>query len=190
MLILVQIKVIGSLLTNYINIIMESCKTDIPNLIPDFQPTIKLSIQFPNHEVEDGKRIPIEETHVVPKISFQTEKDKYYTLMAVDPDVPELFKPALHWYIINISSDFSYETISDWYGASPPWKHGPHRYIFVLFEQKQKLNKEEVTNIVKYEGSIIYPVKWNRTQELMKKFELVPVGLNYFVGERESCLMM
>ena len=85
-----------------------------------------------------------------PKVrwTLNRNKEKKYTLLMLDPDAPEpstqgdgnkvgLLGPWMHWFVLNCkdSSGSGHEIYP--YEAPNPPNAKPHRYIFVLFEQKK-----------------------------------------------------
>merc|ERR1711983_414382 len=74
------------------------------------------------------------------------------TLTVVDPDAPSRDDPKaaqwLHWLVVNIPGDklkngegidFG-KTLMQHNGPSPPKGSGPHRYVFVVYEQPRNIN--------------------------------------------------
>ena len=80
--------------------------------------------------------------------------DKHYTLVLTDPDAPSrhepLYREFVHWVVVNIPGSHSTNITShgtvilNYLPAAPPYHSGPHRYIFLLFEQLRPLSEVEV----------------------------------------------
>lgn len=77
-----------------------------------------------------------------PLAAAPDEELKYYTLALIDPDAPTPAQPSsrswVHWLVVNIpGSDIeSGTTLRRYVGAFPPSGAGPHRYFFLLMEQR------------------------------------------------------
>ncbi|KAJ8934940.1 hypothetical protein NQ314_013099, partial [Rhamnusium bicolor] len=84
-----------------------------------------------------------------PKVKWDADPEKYYVLLMVDPDAPSrenpIYREINHWLVVNVKgSDISTgEVITDYRGSGPPKGSGLHRYIFFIFEQKEKQTFEE-----------------------------------------------
>lgn len=70
------------------------------------------------------------------------EKPKLYTVALIDPDAPRPDQPTsrswLHWLVVNIPGDDvdAGKTLRSYVGAFPPAQTPPHRYFFLLMEQR------------------------------------------------------
>lgn len=100
-----------------------------------------LQVSVGKNKIKDGIILPLNETIVKPKINFRHEREKYYTIIMVDPDAPA--KYWLHWLIIN-----NKEVVANYEAPNPPKDHGLHRYFFYLLEQPNILKKEDVQNYI------------------------------------------
>jgi len=89
------------------------------------------------------------------RVHFQSELDKYYTLICIDPDAPSPehpeFRHWLHWLVINIPGTggdhvdpHKGHTLAPYMGPSPPAGTGPHRYCFVVYEQSSTIDPASV----------------------------------------------
>ena len=52
-----------------------------------------------------------------------------------DPNAPNVNHNYVHWIIINIQNDITFDTLLAYTGPAPPAGSGVHRYIFKLYEQ-------------------------------------------------------
>mmetsp|Transcript_27800 Transcript_27800/g.54720 ORF Transcript_27800/g.54720 Transcript_27800/m.54720 type:complete len:236 (+) Transcript_27800:2-709(+) len=79
----------------------------------------------------------------VPTVSWDGDKDKFYTLVFTDPDAPArsnpMFREFIHWVVTDIpGQDISKgSTVIDYLGPAPPCNSGLHRYLFLVFEQSK-----------------------------------------------------
>lgn len=99
-----------------------------------------LTIKFNNMVINYGSTLDKSITKIKPLLNFAWEKNKFYTIIMIDPDAPNASNPKykywLHWLIINKTTDLHvYDIINDYEGPSPPDKSGPHRYYICVFEQ-------------------------------------------------------
>ncbi|XP_022914164.2 protein D3-like [Onthophagus taurus] len=121
----------------------------IPDVI-DKSPDKKLIITYSGgEEVNLGEELTPTQVKDPPTIKFEPEQDVYYTLAMVDPDAPSrdnhTFREVNHWLIGNIlNGNFeNADTITEYLGSGPPKGTGLHRYIFLLFKQKEKFTFDE-----------------------------------------------
>jgi large subunit ribosomal protein L35 len=110
----------------------------------------QLPVYINNQLVQNKDILLLEVTKSEPKIKLNLEKDKYYTIMMVDPDAPSKENPKykyfLHWLIINTN-----DKIIDFMPPSPPIGSGLHRYYICLFEQLNKIDKVHITERIKFD---------------------------------------
>ncbi|XP_069610603.1 phosphatidylethanolamine-binding protein 1-like [Ranitomeya imitator] len=75
--------------------------------------------------------------------------NKLYTLVLTDPDAPSRKTPKFrewhHFLVINMKGNDinSGCVLSDYIGAGPPKGTGLHRYVWLVYEQKEQLNCDE-----------------------------------------------
>ena len=84
-----------------------------------------------------------------PKVTWEADNEKLYALIMTDPDAPSRAEPKFrewhHWLVVNIpGNDVSKgEAISEYIGAGPPEGTGLHRYIYLIYQQKSKIQDKE-----------------------------------------------
>lgn len=103
---------------------------------------MKLQVSYPSGvNVELGKELTPTQVKDKPKVSWESEKGAYYTLMMIDPDAPSranpLFREIRHWLVMNIleSNIENGDEVSEYRGSGAPKGTGLHRYIFLVFKQ-------------------------------------------------------
>lgn len=100
--------------------------------------TVRLEILYNGKRV-NSQNLPKEQTQIQPRVFFQGEGDKLYTLLMWDPDAPA--KSWLHWLITNISGSvpdiLQGDEIISYAPPSPP--SGIHRYFFTVYEQPSSI---------------------------------------------------
>lgn len=84
-----------------------------------------------------------------PCVKWEADSSKLYTLCMTDPDAPSRKDPKFrewhHWLVGNIPGNdvTKGEVLSAYVGSGPPPETGLHRYVFLVYEQKCKLNFDE-----------------------------------------------
>jgi phosphatidylethanolamine-binding protein (PEBP) family uncharacterized protein len=105
----------------------------------------ELEIYYNNKKLVNNEFLKPSETQVKPKIEFDYNSNKLYTLIMYDPDA--VSGTHIHWLVANINKNINDGTILLSYkGPAPPLKSGKHRYIFELYEQENMLNLEPFKN--------------------------------------------
>lgn len=142
--------------------------------------TNKIEIIYPNSLVVNrGNFLSIDKTQIEPKFYYELKKNKFYTLFMVDPDAPSKQNPIygfwLHWLIGNISLTSNGKIIVPYMGPAPPKNTGPHRYIFILTEQTDKNNYDNMY-LLRPKFDLIY---------FINQFNLKPLAVNYFISENK-----
>uniref|UniRef100_A0A183C0A3 Phosphatidylethanolamine-binding protein n=1 Tax=Globodera pallida TaxID=36090 RepID=A0A183C0A3_GLOPA len=84
-----------------------------------------------------------------PKVTWEAEAGKLYSLIMTDPDAPSRKEPKFrewhHWLVVNIPGTEldKGDVLSEYVGAGPPQGTGLHRYVFLIYQQKSKINDPE-----------------------------------------------
>jgi phosphatidylethanolamine-binding protein (PEBP) family uncharacterized protein len=77
-----------------------------------------------------------------PRRRTATRPDEYYSVLCVDPDVPgrvdHKFRSFLHWAVVNVPGEDLKrgDTLAEYVGACPAEDAGVHRYVFLVYAQK------------------------------------------------------
>ncbi|USP79525.1 PEBP-like protein [Curvularia clavata] len=171
------------------------------NLLPSaiipssFVPTINLSVKFPSGLVpENGSLARVSQVKEQPLISISSApaaSTSTYTFMMIDPDAPTPDDPKFgywrHWVVTSIPSlseasvqdiTASGKTLTQYLAPGPKDESGPHRYLFLLFEEKegQILQKEEIG------GEEFVERRSFRAEEVVAKKGLKLVGVQWMRG--------
>ncbi|XP_046982767.1 protein D3-like [Schistocerca americana] len=129
-----------------------SCSADTLDYVPDVvpqEPSSVLNVHYGKHAVENGNQLTPTDVKDHPSVTWDAEKDTYYTLAMTDPDAPSRkdpkFREFLHWLVVNIpGNDIAKgETLAEYVGSGPPRGTGLHRYVFLVFKQPGKLDFDE-----------------------------------------------
>ncbi|CAM0878654.1 unnamed protein product [Alopecurus aequalis] len=117
----------------------------IGEVIDNFDPTVKTTVTYnSNEQVFNGRKFLPSAVVSKPRIEVQGgDMRSFFTLVMTDPDVPGPSDPYLrehlHWIVADIpgttDASFGREVVS--YESPKPYI-GIHRFIFVLFKQKQR----------------------------------------------------
>lgn len=112
-----------------------------------------IQVSYPTGQVILGNELTPNQARGEPRVSWPNDPTKMYTLIMIDPDAPSYdnpkFREWLHWLIVNIPGNkiSSGEILADYRGPQPPKRTGFHRYVFLVYEQKQKINTKDQTII-------------------------------------------
>lgn len=130
----------------------ENCV--VPDVIPK-APKCKLSVEYCSGAiVESGNVLTPTQVKDQPRVQWEADPSKFYTLCMTDPDAPSRKDPKFrewhHWLVGNIpGSDVDAgEVLSAYIGSGPPPDTGLHRYVFLVYEQrcKVKFDEKRLTN--------------------------------------------
>ncbi|KAA8897514.1 phosphatidylethanolamine-binding protein [Sphaerosporella brunnea] len=123
-----------------------------PQWTSGFSPAISLTAFFNGVEISTGQSIPLSETKSSPTFALGknsvTCAESKYIIIALDPDAPSWASPVLHFMNTNFSAaeleegsknltSTNKNATAPWLDPAPPAGTGPHRYIFLLFEQPE-----------------------------------------------------
>lgn len=112
-----------------------------------------LTITLNNVNVKNNELIPFNKSQFKPIVHVNNLPNKYYSIIAVDPDAPSKLNPKykywLHWLIINNNQE-----IVPYQFPLPPVGSGKHRYCFYLLKQNNKLDKN-ILNLKKNNSNFI-----------------------------------
>ncbi|KAF2741394.1 putative protease inhibitor [Polyplosphaeria fusca] len=163
-----------------------------------------LRIHFPNTTVvEAGKKLSKEESKPVPTLSISSSIAKpataKYVVIELDLDAPftsmALLSPILHAIWTDMAPEgepdadgftkltSSMKPFCDYAPPGPPPISGPHRYVFMVWEQPQEFNGLKVKQEIGFpdKAGVGARVRWNqeRIEKLMNLSTCL--GGNYFV---------
>ncbi|XP_054286560.1 protein D1-like [Macrosteles quadrilineatus] len=137
------------------------CAKPVPPLeiIPDVLDKFDLANQMNQLEISYGDNITVNMGNKLtptqvkgqPSVNYTSWADPqgFYLLAMVDPDAPSVINPEarefLHWLVGNIQgTDLSSgDVIAEYIGSGPPKDSGFHRYVFLVYQQPEKIIFEE-----------------------------------------------
>ena len=177
-------------------------------IIPEtFTPSLNLNVKFPSSGLapENGSLARVSQVKDQPVISvvpssfsspqttISNSTATTYTFMMIDPDAPTPDDPKFgywrHWVVASIpipGSSPSEEdvavrgkTLTPYLAPGPKDESGPHRYLFLLFEEKagrEGLDRDDVG------GEEFVERRSFRAEELVKRKGLELVGVQWMRG--------
>jgi phosphatidylethanolamine-binding protein (PEBP) family uncharacterized protein len=135
--------------------------------------TSSLKIEFPNTTATTpGQTVAKELALSAPKLHLQsTDHDKTYLAVSLDPDAPfpsfPLLGPILHECQTGLAgtdgaTDGGWTRLAaaegpaaSWIAPNPPSISGPHRYVFLVWEQPQGVTLEKIRQMMGWgEGNV------------------------------------
>lgn len=161
----------------------------IPDVI-DVQPTASIDIKWPSgFTAQQGNALTPTQVKDQPEFSYVAKANKLYTLVMVDPDAPSrkepTFREILHFMVANIpgSNVAKGDVFAEYVGSGAPQGTGYHRYVFLLFEQSDKL-KTDLMSIKKTS-------RVGRTKFSIRKFAKEhnlgePVAANFYQAQYDD----
>lgn len=120
----------------------------VDELIPK-PPFELLDVSFDKENVNLGNKFDPAQVRNRPKIAWKNFKDdEFYTLIMTDCGGKNM--EWLHWHVSNIPGGNVErgDILTYYFPAAPPKDTGEHRYVFLLFRQKGKIN---------FNGHIVIP---------------------------------
>ncbi|KAA1107470.1 hypothetical protein PGT21_014922 [Puccinia graminis f. sp. tritici] len=148
-----------------------------PDVYPSINPTVNLKVKYEDTYISTEKRlinvgnfVPSSKSMDPPVIQAQVfhPEPRLYTLVMVDPDVPDprnhSFTTFLHWLRANVSisattnEDLDLKTMKEseeeikYIGPHPAEGSGTHRYTIMLFEQTGPIDLKEHSDILGRSG--------------------------------------
>nr|ATU82444.1 venom protein PE-binding-like protein [Lethocerus distinctifemur] len=120
---------------------------DVVGVAP--QETLEVTYDGGKLKVDGGNELTPTQVKDIPSVKWVAEPGALYTLCMTDPDAPSRKDPKFrewhHWLVGNIPGNdvANGETLSAYVGSGPPKGTGLHRYVFLLYKQKSKLNFTE-----------------------------------------------
>ncbi|KAF9592956.1 hypothetical protein IFM89_019260 [Coptis chinensis] len=124
----------------------------IGDVVDMFVPAVSMSVYYGPKHVTNGCDIKPSMTAAPPTVHISGYADDLYTLVMTDPDAPSPSEPSMrewiHWLVVDIPGGThagrGKESLT-YMGPSPPV--GIHRYVLVLFRQKNSLNIDDPPEI-------------------------------------------
>jgi phosphatidylethanolamine-binding protein len=164
------------------------------SIIPDsFTPTLDLAVKFPSGlSPEKGSLARVTQIKDQPVISISatptSSSSSTFTFMMIDPDAPTPDDPKFaywrHWIVTSIPASSTDDiiaagkTITPYLAPGPKDESGPHRYLFLLFEEKagETIEKAEIG------GDEFVERRSFRAEEVVQKKGLRLVGVQWMRG--------
>lgn len=132
-----------------------------------------------------GEELTPTEVQNVPTLKWTAEKGAFYTVLFTEPDAPSREDLSMrewqHWLVVNIP-EMAIENgqeISGYQGSGPHASSGLHRYVYLVFKQKSKLQFDEPYSAA---TSIVGRAKFS-TRNFMEKYNLSVVACNFYLAQ-------
>lgn len=116
--------------------------------LPDTIPNLKTQVRWANAEADLGNILHASQVLEKPDIQWDCDVNNYYALYMFDIDPlgqkNVLLTEGKQWVVGNINNCnlTAGETIADYLPPTPVPGAGDHRYVFILYEQKRRMNFE------------------------------------------------
>lgn len=113
----------------------------VPAVVPEAPPK-ELEIIYAGQSITCGQEVNINITKKTPVVKYDAVTIDFYTLVMIDLDAPDPHRPVfaqfLHWLVVDIPGNqvSKGKPKKDYMAPSPPPYSAPHRYVFLVFRQK------------------------------------------------------
>ncbi|EDW24561.1 GL24219 [Drosophila persimilis] len=164
----------------------------VPDVV-DSVPKGRLQVMYGgNLFVEQGNALTPTQVKDEPKVTWESdegqERDTLLTLLMVDPDAPSRadpeFREILHWAMVNIPGDDPCRgyALAEYIGAGPPLNTGLHRYVFLLYRQREKIEQTATIPKTIRKGRLNFSAR-----DFASKHRLgSPIAANYFQAQYDD----
>lgn len=140
-------------------------------------------------KVTPGSILTPKQTEFEPFLSWDCDPKAYHTICMTDPDAPSRSNPEFrewhHWLMGNVlgCKQHTGKILSEYIACGPPKGTGLHRYVFLVFKQKDLLNFQEThLNSRSARGRAKFSIR-----KFAKKYKLGnPVAANFFFAEYDD----
>ncbi|KII67424.1 OV-16 antigen [Thelohanellus kitauei] len=108
-----------------------------------------VEVMYSDEEVKFKDTIDPAKAHGEPHLNWEANSDVKYTMIMTDLDPPSRENPKnrewFHWLKYNIPGDdlSGGETLIEYMPPTPPSGTGKHRYLFLIYKQKESLQLKE-----------------------------------------------
>lgn len=160
----------------------------VPDII-DQVPKAEINVKYPSGvSVKLGNEATPTQVKDQPDIKYNSKPNGLYSLFMIDPDAPSRTDPKmaqiLHYQVVNIpGSDISKgDTAFEYVGAGPPQGTGLHRYIYLLYNQKDRIETPTTVPKTSREGRKNFNVRdWAKQHNLGQ-----PIAVNFFKAQYDD----
>ncbi|CAL9731611.1 carboxypeptidase Y inhibitor [Monosporozyma unispora] len=161
-----------------------------------------LTIEYPhsNLKVEQGNTLSTKLTQEPPKVTYNANTgaplnlDKTYTLVMTDPDAPSRqdHKWSEYCHFVETGIKFHHKEgglitnghkVLKYMGPGPPKGTGPHRYVFVLFEE---IEDNQIFTAVEDRANWGYETPATGVEKWAMANKLRLLAINFFFAEYED----
>lgn len=139
--------------------------------------------------ISPGSTIKPSQTEFEPLLQWTCDPKTYHVICMTDPDSPNRSSPTLkelhHWLVGNVvgCKQTTGKTLSEYIPCGPPEGTGLHRFVFLVYRQKDLINFEEPFLAKKF----IKPRVKFSINKFAEKYDLGnPVAGNFFFAEYDA----
>nr|XP_043616154.1 protein MOTHER of FT and TFL1 homolog 2-like [Erigeron canadensis] len=163
------------------NAFLEVARHVIGIMSEPFVPSVHMKASYGNHLVSNGRYLRTLVVCAAPSVTIDGDPNALYTLVMIDPDVPNPYEPTsqdfVSWIVINIPGGTSCAQGTEFLSYNAPKPDiGVHRHVFVLYKQQSRLDGIETLP-----SRICF-----KTRDFAEKHNLgYPVNLSYFNTKKE-----
>ncbi|KAL7582517.1 protein MOTHER of FT and TFL1 homolog 1 [Lactuca sativa] len=161
---------------------LDALRNALKDVMEPFIPTIPMAVYFGADALINSCELKTFVVQNAPRVVIGGQPNELYTLVMIDPDVPNPNAPHLSqlvsWIVTNIPGGASCAQgteIVPYVGPNP--QIGVHRYILFLYQQQARLD-----DIDAIESRFHFNVEGFANMHNMGK----PVGLSYFNVRRQA----
>jgi hypothetical protein len=161
----------------------------VPDLI-DTAPENVLFVQWESKSANLKQELTPTEVKNQPKVTWDdADSEKFYTLIMADPDeftrAEHTQRSFQHWIVGNIPGNDTAagNLLTAYVGSGPPQDGGIHRYVFLLFQQQDKINFDEPKLLFPSPTGVKDRVKFN-VRDFVRKYNLGnPTHGNFYFAQ-------
>lgn len=164
----------------------------VPEII-SVSPQIFMEILYPTGAIaKTGNELTPSQVNDIPLIYWKADAEQFYTVIMLAPDSPTRDNPIygniVHWLIVNVPGHRVEEgqTVCEYLGSIPPPDTGMHRYLFLVYKQKNRINyTEDYIPYNNYSGR-----KFFSLVKLVRKYYLSdPIAGNLFFAQFDDFVL-
>ncbi|KAF4979170.1 hypothetical protein FZEAL_4543 [Fusarium zealandicum] len=134
----------------------------------------KLTLEYNGKKLTRGDNVPKDDAASPPQLNISSVGKGPYMAICVDLDAPyvtfPLLSPIVHWIQPGMQPneagilEYPGSCVVDWLQPTPPPLSGPHRYVFILFEQPSTCDTSKLEQTFDKPVGVAKRVRWDMDQ--------------------------